>query len=387
MEPSKPDGPHKPDVLVVDDTPANLLLLTGMLKERGYKVRPVPSGKLAIRAVQKVKPDLILLDINMPDMNGYAVCEQIKADEETKDIPVLFISALDEPLDKIRAFAAGGVDYVTKPFQFEEVEARVQTHLKIRRLQIDLAEQNRQLQENVKQLQKLELLRDNLTHMIIHDMRSPLMGITGYLELLELNAGPKLDRGDQKILASAQNSGAVLVDMITSLLDVSRLEQGQMPIHAAGTDLNDLVQNALRSLGSLTNQVELTCPKKAMPVMVNCDENLVTRVIANLVGNAIKFTPEGGKVDVSVERDGEGAKLCVSDTGSGIPQAFHEKIFEKFAQGESRQHYAMHSTGLGLTFCKLAIEAHGGKIGVGSEVDKGSTFWFTLPGSPPQAAV
>jgi DNA-binding response OmpR family regulator len=115
-----------PDILMVDDTPANLQLLTDMLMKRGYRVQPVPDGKLALQAIQKEKPDLLLLDINMPEMNGYEVCERLKADEALKEIPILFISASDEPIDKIKAFAAGGVDYVTKPFHFEELEARVQ---------------------------------------------------------------------------------------------------------------------------------------------------------------------------------------------------------------------------------------------------------------------
>ena len=132
-------------ILVVDDTPANLQVLAGMLKDRGYKVRPVPSGKLALLAAQRDPPDLILLDINMPEMNGYEVCEQLKADEMLKGIPVIFISALTEQLDKVKAFAMGGVDYITKPFQMEELHARVETHLKLRRLQIELEEANARL--------------------------------------------------------------------------------------------------------------------------------------------------------------------------------------------------------------------------------------------------
>jgi signal transduction histidine kinase len=368
-----------PDILVVDDTPANLQLLTDMLMKRGYRVRPVPDGKLALQAIQKEKPDLLLLDINMPEMNGYEVCERLKGDEALKEIPILFISASDEPIDKIKAFAAGGVDYVTKPFHFEELEARVQTHLKLRQLQLELEIRNRQLQENYDQLRKLEGLQDNLTHMIVHDMRSPLMGITGYLDLLEMDAGHKLNSEELMFLNNARSGGVVLMDMVNSLLDISRLEQGQMPLDVTKTDMDVLIRNALNSLGSLTKQVSLLYQKQALPVMVNCDSNLVTRVIANLVGNAIKFTPEGGKVAISVERQGEGAKLCVADAGYGIPPEYHAKIFEKFEQLETRQKKAIHSTGLGLTFCKLAVEAHGGEIGVESEVDKGSTFWFTLP--------
>ena len=148
MNPEKPDGDtvRTSSILVVDDTPANLQVLTGMLKDHRYKVRPVPSGKLALQAAQREPPDLILLDINMPEMNGYEVCERLKADEWLKGIPVIFISALAEPLDKVRAFALGGVDYITKPFQMEELHARVATHLKLRRLQVELEETNGRLE-------------------------------------------------------------------------------------------------------------------------------------------------------------------------------------------------------------------------------------------------
>lgn len=141
-------------ILVVDDTPANLQVLAGMLKERGYKVRPVPGGKLALQAARRDPPDLILLDINMPDMNGYEVCERLKADDRLKRIPVIFISALTEQLDKVKAFATGGVDYITKPFQMEELHARVETHLKLRRLHVELEEAN----------SRLERVNDRMSH-------------------------------------------------------------------------------------------------------------------------------------------------------------------------------------------------------------------------------
>jgi phosphoserine phosphatase RsbU/P len=145
LETLKSGAGQPASILAVDDTPANLQVLTGMLKDRGYKVRPVPSGKLALLAAQRDPPDLILLDINMPEMNGYEVCEHLKADDRLKGIPVIFISALTEQLDKVKAFAFGGVDYITKPFQMEELHARVETHLKLRRLQIELEETNARL--------------------------------------------------------------------------------------------------------------------------------------------------------------------------------------------------------------------------------------------------
>src|SRR4051812_13032925 len=138
-------GQHAASILIVDDTPANLQVLAGMLKDRGYKVRPVPSGKLALLAAKREPPDLILLDINMPELNGYEVCEQLKADELLAGIPVIFISALTDQLDKVKAFASGGLDYITKPFQMEELHARVKTHLKLHRLQVELGAANRRL--------------------------------------------------------------------------------------------------------------------------------------------------------------------------------------------------------------------------------------------------
>ena len=145
-ERSQSDAERPASILVVDDTPANLQVLAGMLKDRGYRVRPVPGGKLALIAARRDPPDLILLDINMPEMNGYEVCEHLKRDDQLKGIPVIFISALTEPLDKVKAFAIGGVDYLTKPFQMEELHARVETHLKLRRLQIELEEYSRELE-------------------------------------------------------------------------------------------------------------------------------------------------------------------------------------------------------------------------------------------------
>jgi DNA-binding response OmpR family regulator len=163
LNPAKPksSAAQPASILVVDDTPANLQVLAGMLKDRGYKVRPVPSGKLALLAARRDPPDLILLDINMPEMNGYEVCEHLKADDQLKGIPVIFISALTEQLDKVKAFAIGGVDYLTKPFQMEELHARVETHLKLRRLQIEMEEYSRHLELARERLKlDLELARE-----------------------------------------------------------------------------------------------------------------------------------------------------------------------------------------------------------------------------------
>jgi two-component system, sensor histidine kinase and response regulator len=365
-----------PNVIVVDDTPANLQLLTGMLKERGYKVRPVPSGKLALQAAKNDPPDLILLDIMMPEMDGYEVCERLKADEKLREIPVIFISALNETMDKVRAFGVGGVDYVTKPFQFEEVAARVSTHLELQR-------QRRKLKENYERLRRLEELRDNLVHMIVHDLRSPLTGISGFLDLALVLEKETLTEDGLEYLQTAKRSTTAVIDMVSAVLDVSKMEAGEMKLHLAECDLVRMVVDLMSGMQSLKEGREMVLDAPPAPVTVVADGDLILRVIQNLLGNALKFTPSGGRIRLSIEPDEDRVCVRVQDNGPGIPPEYQVRIFEKFGQVEARANRQKYSTGLGLTFCKLAVEAHGGSIGVKSEVDKGSTFWFVLPKDGP----
>ena len=236
MKSITPEAQHPvPNILVVDDTPENLNLLTGMLKENGYKARPVPSGKLAIQAVQNEKPDLILLDINMPEMDGYEVCAHLKADAASKDIPILFISAMTETMDKVKAFSAGGVDYVTKPFQFEEVHARVEAHLRIHFLQRQLSEHNENLERLVavrtgelatayKRLLELSRLKDDFLHMISHEIRTPANGVLGVGNML-LSLCPASEH--RTLAADLFNQSSLrlqnLIDDATMIADMERL--------------------------------------------------------------------------------------------------------------------------------------------------------------------
>ena len=364
-------SPFRGNILVVDDAPANLHLLSGMLKEKGYKARPVPSGRLALRAARSEPPDLILLDINMPEMDGYEVCRRLKQDHRLKEIPVIFISALSETLDKVKAFTVGGVDYVTKPLRFEEVEARIDTHLQLRQMQ-------KELQQNYDRLRELETLRDNLTHMIVHDMRSPLMALASSLQLLEMDLQGKVPDENMDDIENARASSTVLIRMVSDLLDVSRLEARQMPLKLEQGDLKSIADQAVTAVKGLTpgRQVELSGSEE---LLVLCDREVMRRVLENLIGNGLKHTPKGVKLRIHLQQIQEGVRVEVSDSGPGIPAEYQQKIFEKFGQVEPCKESKYHSTGLGLAFCKLAVEAHGGHIGVESEEGQGSTFWVTLP--------
>lgn len=362
----------KGNILVVDDTPANLKLLSEMLESCGYEVRPAPDGPLALRAAASEPPDLILLDISMPEMDGYEVCTRLKEQDELKNIPVIFISALAETLDKVKAFGVGGVDYVTKPFQFEEVQARVEAHLSLRRLRVDL-------ERRYEELQQLREAQDNLTRMIVHDMGSPLFGVMGCLDLLEPSANTKLNEEEQEYVSEAQRSTSTLLEMVQALRDVIQLETGEMPLNVRDAELGAIVDAALETLGALAAGRKLEVDKPHVPVPVRCDPSIIRRVVANLVANALNVTPKQGTVRVALSNEDNAPTASVKDAGPGIPAEFREKVFEKFGQVEVHQQRKKYSTGLGLTFCKLAIEAHGGTIGVESELGKGSEFWFELP--------
>ena len=363
-------------ILVVDDTHSSLKLLTDILRAAGYLVRPADSGELALASAAENPPDLILLDISMPEMDGFEVCRRLKSQERLRDIPVIFISALSETTDKVKAFAAGGVDFVTKPFQAAEVEARARTHLELRR-------QARLLQENYEALRRLEELRDNLVHMIVHDMRSPLMAMSGCFELLQKELAAA-GAGPRRLVQRGLNAAAELTAMCDDLLDVSRLEAGQMPVHREPCDLLSLLSDAMVETKLPADSRGVAVRIAGQPVHASVDRGLIYRVIGNLLLNAIKHSPEKSVIKAGIRTVGGSVRVEVSDMGSGIPPEYHEKIFEKFCQLQARKEGHKHSTGLGLTFCKLAVQAHGGEIGVESRVGEGSTFWFTLPpaGSP-----
>jgi PAS domain S-box-containing protein len=226
------------------------------------------------------------------------------------------------------------------------------------------------------ELRKLQELRDNLTHMIIHDLRSPLAGVIGFLDLFKRHAAGKLDAKESKYIDTAFNAAQNLNEMITSLLDTNRLESGEMPLAQDDHDVSEIVQTALQSLAAVSGERKIIRDFPDSPQIAFCDADLVRRVVSNLLTNAIKFTPAQGSITVRIRANHESIEVSVSDTGRGIPAEHHVKIFEKFGQVEGG---AQHSTGLGLTFCKLAVEAQRGMIGVQSAPGEGSRFWFTLP--------
>ncbi len=365
-----------PSVMIVDDLPANLRLMARMLQKEKFRVRPFPSGRLALSSAHQDPPDLIVLDISMPEMDGYQVCAHLKASAALRDIPVIFLSALDDTVDKVRAFKAGGVDYVTKPFQLEEIRARISTHLTHRQLERELVTRNEQLQTSLDRLQELENLRDGLVHMLVHDMRSPLTAILNNCDYLTQTLPTRPTDESLEVLGDIQSGAVRLSGMINELLDVNRLESGELPLMRTEIapmvlleqSITGLYHRALRSRISI--QGSATSP-------ISCDTRLMQRVVCNLLDNARKYAPPLTPITLKVRESPAGFFLEVIDQGPGVPADLQDRIFEKFVCLERQS--TRHSAGLGLTFCKLVVEAHGGQIGVDDAPSGGSRFYLSLP--------
>jgi len=361
-------------VLVVDDEESNRELLRVILEAQGHRVFVAVNGIEGLERVVEDRPDVVLLDVLMPKMNGNDVCRQLKGSPQTASIPVILISGLRTREDMLKGIESGANDFLSKPVDTRDVVLRVRNAIYTKRL-FD------QLEESYHRLRELEALRDNLTHMIVHDLRNPLTGIKASIQLMQLRMPMhnKLDPGTVENLDLALKLTNTLAAMIESLLDISKLEAGKMSLNLRPGDLRTVVQEALQALGSTEEHERVILEESSEAVGASFDRDLIQRVIANLVGNALKFTPEQEKIGITVKREGDQAQVAVTDTGPGIPPEYHEKIFEKFGQVEAAQKGQKRSTGLGLTFCKLAVEAHGGKIMVESRVGEGSTFRFWLP--------
>ena len=364
---------RKHTILIVDDTPENIDVLGGMLQQ-DYHIKFASNGRKALWILESgPPPDLILLDVMMPGLDGFETCRLIKEKKGLEDTPVVFISALGDQETKVRAFASGGVDYVDRPFWPEEVKARVATHIQLKDHKTKLANQ-------LKKLRKLEGLRDDLVHMVVHDMRSPIGYLEACLKFLMEDGEGVFEEDTMENVKEAMSCAQKLKEMAKSLLDVSRMESGRMPIEKELCDLVKIVSEAAENPEFPFSGRKPKFERHFDSFMVECDPDLIRRVLNNLIGNALKFTPRDGEVEIELS-DGHGVvRVTVKDTGEGIPEEFLDKIFNKFVSRQSiRRRSKYCSTGLGLAFCKLAVEAHGGEIGAKSELGVGSCFWFSLP--------
>ncbi len=363
-------------ILVVDDEPENRLLLRDILEEDGYPVREACDGLAAIQSIRETVPTLVLLDVMMPGLDGLEVCRSLKADTETAHIPVILVTAQRHRDERIAGIEAGARDFLTKPIDIMDLRLRVRNAVRTQTLYDNLEREYTRVTE-------LEKMRDQLVHMIVHDLRSPLHVMGMNIEVVEMEAIGMLDGEDIQALRDVRMTVRSMSKMVDTMLDLSRLESKAMPINKHNTDLGALVSEAAPGVGDDTNPVYLDIPStEEFDPMATCDSELIKRVVVNLVNNAIDFSPKDEPVIVSILQVRHGHRVTITDRGPGIPQNAQDTIFDKFGQASQHGRRTKASSGIGLAFCKLAVESHGGEIGVQSNVGEGSTFWFELPAWP-----
>lgn len=351
----------KAQILIVDDATSNLHLLSAILVNAGYEVFKASNGRDALAMAEKISPDLILLDIVMSEMDGYEVCRQLKGQIKTRNIPVIFISALDETFDKVNAFSTGGVDYVSKPFQAEEVLARVQTHLTIRHLQQDLLDQIAEL--------------DAFAHTVAHDLKNPLALIIGFTELLVTDDDEMPPEQQKELMQNVLKSGQKAVNIIEELLLLSSVRKQDVPLQEV--DMARVVNEAKKRLQHLItiNQGDIKLPEtwpKALGYAPWLEE-----VWANYLSNAMKYggdTPQA-ELGGTVEPDGR-VRFWVRDNGPGLTDAQQATLFAEFTRLDEIR---ADGHGLGLSIVRRIMDKLGGEVGVESELGQGSTFYFILP--------
>lgn len=395
---------HQSNILVADDSVNDLRLLTEILAGIGYAVRPSIDGEAALASIRAETPDLILLDVRMPKMDGFDVCRQLKSDAVLSAIPVIFLSASERIEDKVKAFTAGAVDYITKPYQTDEILARVRTHLSLNAMKKELEKSNvsmaREISERKKIADQLVIAKEKaeaasraktefLANMS-HELRTPLNHIIGFSEILAAKHYGDLNEAQEEYLNDILTSGRHLLSLISDILDISKVESGKMELELSDVDLKALLEDSLTVIKEEASkrQIKIIADIIDLPRFIRADERKLKQVLYNLLGNAVKFSSEGGKIHLAAEwvNDSQntpcekGVHVSVRDTGIGLKPEDTKRIFVAFEQVETSSTRKYSGTGLGLYLARQMVALHGGRLWAESTGEgRGSTFHFILP--------
>jgi CheY-like chemotaxis protein len=359
-----------PTVLIVDDVPANIRILADILRD-GYRLHVATRGGEALDMARRLVPDIILLDVVMPDMDGHAVCRQLKADPTTRDIPVIFITARHSPEDEALGLSLGAVDYIVKPPSPPVVRARVKNHLELRAARLELARQNAALTEAAK-------LREDVDHIMRHDLKVPLTGIIGLPPLI-LDAGGLSD-GQAMLLRLVEENGLKMLSMINRSLDLFKMERGTYVLSPESVELAAMLRRVFVEMAGLatSRQVSFALTVNGRPdtgtdaVKVSGERLLLHTMLGNCLKNAVEASPRGGRVTVDIG-EGDPVALRVHNLGA-VPESIRNVFFHKFATAGK-----IGGTGLGAYSAKLVAEVHGGSIAMATSDSDGTTITIRLP--------
>jgi len=374
-------------VLVVDDIAANRNLLRETLEPKGYEVLLASNGEVALKVVDRSRPDVILMDVNMPDMDGYEACRRIKANADLAEIPVIFITANDDPESLVKGFQVGGVDYIAKPFKEKEVLMRVDTHVKIHTLTRQLSEKNTELESEVTRRKLAEEkaneaneAKSRFLSFISHEMRSPLNAVIGFAEELVDALGEDARPAQRDDAESILRSGRHLLGLINNLLDLSKIEAGRMPLHLEDFDPRKLVEELGRDVEPLIRKRNnrLRVAGGSGVDSVHADATKIKQVLLNLISNAAKFT-ENGEIAVELGGGSQVVTITVTDSGIGMSPDEQARLFEAYSQANRETSRKYGGTGLGLAISRRYCRLMGGDLTATSEPGSGSAFTLSFP--------
>jgi two-component system, sensor histidine kinase and response regulator len=367
----------QPTILVVDDTEDNLDLLEFALKRKPVRMLRASSGKECLQTAAQDHPDVILLDIQMPEMDGFETLKHLRASKKTADIPVIFLTAQRKDASSIeQGLSLGADEYLTKPIDIDELLVRTRSLVRLKKMEAEL-----------------ERTKADFMAMLIHDMRSPIGGISSILELLEepLIKGSQIQDVHRELLISAEDATRRLLNLINDMLDLSKFEAGKMNLIREPVNIGEIANRIMKQMQPQFKQkrIHIGISIEDGLLLISADAQKIAQIYANILSNALKFTPAEGTVQISVvsSKDAAGVsefiQTSISNNGLGILPNELPTLFERYKQGIASEIAQAKGTGLGLAICKLIVEAHGGVITAESEPGKITTFRFSLPISAP----
>lgn len=359
---------HKGTLLIVDDVPTNLKVLFTYLRNLGFNVCVAEDGEDALEQIPYAKPDLILLDVMMPGIDGFATCARLKADEATRDIPVIFMTALSETVDKVRGFEIGAVDYITKPVQQEEVLARLTAHMTLRKQQRMLEQQKQELEQQNSELEAF-------AHTVAHDLKNPLNVIAGFSSILMEDLAPSIDLDSLESLQHIQQASNKMVNIIDALLLLASARNQEVEMETL--DMTKIITQVQERLAPIIKEYQGKISTQLILSIAQGFEPWIEEVWANYLSNGLKYggTPPSLELGATPDENGY-IRFWVRDNGNGLTETEQNQLFVPFTRVSQAR---IEGHGLGLSIVQRIVEKCGGKVGVESQIGQGSTFYFTLP--------
>jgi len=357
-------------ILVVDDNAENRALAQATLEDEGYTVALARDGAEALAAFEALRPRCILMDVQMPGVDGISACEQIRRRAEGHGVAIVFVTAQRDITTFDRALAAGGDDFLTKPFRPSELVVRVEAAMRVRRLAGERTDLYAEIKHQRDDLQRLQLAKEQLSGFLVHDLKNPVNAIE--LQAERLLRDPGATERTRSAATAIRGEARSLLRMILNLLDLSRSDEGRLSPARETLELAPFMATVIDELDLAARSCGVALVVEA-DGEIHADPALLQRVLANLVENAIRHSPDGGTVRITATPVARAVELRVADAGTGVPAELRDRVFQRFETAGGAR-----NRGLGLAFCKVAVEAHGGSIWI-EDASPGAVFCFTIP--------